>query len=96
MSPRSTTTTVLTLALGASVPLTVMGGIGEAHRLPAGTRTAFELIATKSDRKKALRHQAERQQDGNQSHLKTIWRSSHSAAPAGLAEDCSRESPIHA
>jgi len=96
MSPRSTNTTIVTLALGACVLITVMGGIGEADRLPAGNRTAFELIATTSGRKKALGCQLQGQQHENHSHLKMIWRPPHSAAPAGLAQDCTGESPIHA
>ena len=95
MRPRLMNTTV-TLALGASVLITVLGGIGESHRPPAGIRAAFELIATKSGRKKALGCQASAQQHRNQSHLKAIWRPSHSAASVELAQDCNGQSQVSA
>lgn len=94
MGPRSNNTTVVTLALGTSVLITVMSGVGEANRPPVGARTAFELIANKSGRKKAFRCEALGQKHRNQSHLKTPWRRSHSAVPADLAEDRTRVSLI--
>ena len=94
MSPRSTTTNVLTLALGASVLVTTLSGADKARRPPVGARTAFELIATKSGRKKALRCEAQQRQQRNQSDLKAGSRGSHSAGGADLPKATASETPI--